>query len=72
MNLIRLNFQHDIAYGDFTDLARRTASGDRSVNMHANHERSLDLSEELHKPIIRKFKKKQFIQDSKTIFEVLI
>ena len=94
MNLIRLNFQHDIAYGDFKDLARRTASDKvlrdksfniarnrkyegyqrglssmvykffdkksvgRGVNMHANNEHPLDLAEELHKPITRKFKKK--------------
>ena len=28
------------------------------VNMHANNEHPLDLAEELHKPIIRKLKKK--------------
>ena len=28
-----------------------------SVNMHANNEHSLDLAEELHKPITRKCKK---------------
>ena len=97
MNLIRLNFQHDIAYGDFTDLARRTASDkvlrDKAfniarnrkyegyqrglssmvykffdkksvgsgVNMHANNEHPLDLAEELHKPIIRKLKKKKTV-----------
>ena len=92
-------FQHDIVYGDFKDLARRTASDkalrDKSfniaknpkhdgyqmgfasmvykfldkksassgVNMHANNERPLDLAEELHKPVIRKLRKKeQFIQ----------
>ena len=91
-------FQHDMAYGDFKDLARRTASDKvlrdksfniarnrkyegyqrglssmvykffdkksvgRGVNMHANNEHPLDLAEELHKPIIRKLKKKkQFI-----------
>ena len=88
-------FQHDMAYGDFKDLKRRTASdkvlrdktfniaknpkydgyqrGDASmvqnffdekfagsgVNMHANNEHRLDLAEELHKPIIRKLKKKK-------------
>ena len=89
-----------MAYGDFKDLARRTASdkalrdksfntaknpkcdgyqmgfasmvykflakksASSSVNMHANNERSLDLAEELHKPIIRKLRKKeQFIQN---------
>ena len=30
------------------------------------------LAQELHKPIIRKLKKEQFIQDLKTIFGVLI
>ena len=30
------------------------------------------LAEELHKPIIKKFKKKKCIQHSKTIFGVLI
>ena len=84
-------FQHDMAYGDFKDLTRRTASdkilrdkvfniakspkydgyqrglasmvykffGKNSagsgVNMPANNECPLDLAEELHKPIIRKF-----------------
>ena len=36
--------------------------------MHWNNERPLDLAEELHKPIIRKFKKEQFIQDLKIIW----
>ena len=44
----------------------------RGVNMHANNERPLDLAEELHKSIIRKLKKKQFIQDLKVIFGVFI
>ena len=84
-------FQHDMAYGDFKDLARRTASdkvlrdkafniaknskydgyqrgiasmlykffdkksAGSGINMHANNKRLLDLAEELHKPIIRKF-----------------
>ena len=100
--------QHDIAYGDFKDFAKRTASDKFSrnkgfnvaknsnydgyqrgvspivykffdkksagggVNLNANNERPLDLAEELHKSIIRKFKKEQFIQDLKTIFAVLI
>ena len=84
-------FQHDMAYGDFKDLKRRTASDkilrDKTfniaknpkydgyqrglasmvykffdkkstgigVNTHENNERSLDLAEELHEPIIRKY-----------------
>ena len=92
-------FQHDMAYGDSKDLARRTASDkiliDRAfniaknpkydgyqrglafmvykffdkqsagsgVNTHVNNECPLDLgtqkiAEELHKPIIRTFKKR--------------
>ena len=98
-------FQHDIAYGDFKDLARRTTSdkvlkgkafniaknpkyewyqrelasmvynvfdkksAGSGVNTDANNEK---LAEELHKPIIRKLKKNEFIQDSKTIIGVLI
>ena len=47
------------------------------VNMHANksasnNELSSDLPEEWHKRIIRTFKKRQFILDSKTIFGMLI
>ena len=40
----------------------------------ANNEikQNLQLADELHKPIIRNFKKEQFIQDLKTIFGVLI
>ena len=37
--------------------------------MYANNE---ELAEEIHKPIIRKLKKGQFIQDLKIIFGVLI
>ena len=84
-------FQHDMADGDFKDLAKRTASDkvlrdkafnvvkqpeyDRhqirltsmvykffdkksaccGVNMHANNKRLLNLAEELHKLIIKKF-----------------
>ena len=45
--------------------------------MNANNEHPLDLAtqklaEELHKQIIRKLKKEQFIQDLKIIFGVLI
>ena len=101
-------FQHDMAYGDFKDLGRRTASdktlwdkafnfaknpkydgyqrgiasmvyksfdkksASSSVNMHTNNEGPLELAEELHKSIIRKSKKEQFIQDLKTTFGVLI
>ena len=95
MNFIRLVLTWlGMAFGDFKDLARRTASdkvlkdkafniaknlkydeyqrglasmvykyfdkksaGSR-VNMHTNNERPFDLAEELHKPIIRKSKKR--------------
>ena len=99
-------FQHDITYGDFKDLARRTASDkvlrDKAFNIAKNskydgYQRGLasmvykffdkkskgsgvniplefneQLAEELHKPIIRKFKKKKFILDLKIILGVLI
>ena len=125
-------FQHDMAYGGFKDLARRTASDrilrdkafniakntkydgyqrglasmvytffdkksasltDKSVsgsgivnsnnnnNNNSNNndnnnnnnkiKQNLQLSEELHKPIIRKFKKEKFILDLEIIFGVL-
>ena len=84
----------DMAYGDFEDLGRRTASdkilrdkafyiaknpqydgyqrglasmvykffdkksAGNGVDMLANNEHPLDFAEELHKPVIRKFKKK--------------
>ena len=44
-------------------------SAGSGVNTDANNEK---LDEELHKPIIRKLKKNEFIQDSKTIIGVLI
>ena len=106
-------FKHGMAYGDFKDLAKRTASDkvlrykalnvaknakcngyqrdlasavykffDKKspgscVNMQAKPVRRTyvnneQLSEELNKLIIRKFKKQQFIQDLKIIFGVLI
>ena len=37
-------------------------SAGSSVNMHANSERPLDLNEELHKPIIRKLKKRSLFK----------
>ena len=104
--LDRTCFQHDMAYGNFKNLARRTASDkilrDKAFNITKNpkydrYQRGLtsmvykffdkklkgsgintevnpgeQLAEELHKPIIRNFKKEQFIQDLKTIFGVLI
>ena len=101
-------FQHDMAYGDFKDLKRRTASDkilrDKAFNIAKNpkndgyqrglasmvykffdkkSERSgvatnnvikqnMQLADELHKPIIRKFKKKNCILHLKIIFGVLI
>ena len=99
-------FQHDMAYGDFKDLKRRTASDkilrDKAFNIAKNpkyygYQRGLtsmvykffdkkskgssvniplefnkQLVKELHKPIIRKFKKEKFILDLKIIFGLLI
>ena len=101
-------FQHDMAYGDFKDLARRTASdkvlrdkafniaknpkydgyqrglaslvynffdkksGGTGANANTNNEikQNHQLTEELHKPIIRNFKK--ITVYSKIIFGVMI
>ena len=91
--LVKACFYHDMAYGDFKDLARRTASDkilrDKAFNIVKNpkydvYQRGLvsmvdkffdkktsgsgiknenmsdqQLEEELHKPIIRKFKKRK-------------
>ena len=93
-------FQRDMAYGDFKDLARITASDkvlrDKAFNIGKNpkydgYQRRLasmlykffdkklkgsgvveKLAEELHKLIIRNFKKEPFNQDLKIIFRELI
>ena len=98
-------FQHDMAYGDFKDLKKRTAADkvlrDKAFNIakdpiYDGYQRGLgsmayrffdkktagsgtksmpqneQLAEDLHKPIVRKFKKEKYIQHSKTIFGVLI
>ena len=102
-------FQHDMSYGDFKDLKRRTAADnvlrDKAFNIakkpkYDGYQRGLgsmvykffdkktkgsgvtlanksipqneQLAEELHKPIIRKFKKGKYIQHSKTIFGLQI
>ena len=106
--------QHYMAYEDFKDLARRTASDkisrDKAFNIAKNpkyhgyqreiasmvyqffdkksasipdksvshrgvtvpSEFNVQLAKELHKPIIKKFKKEKFILDLKIIFGVLI
>ena len=77
-------FQHDMAYGDFKDLTKRTAafkiaSDQKSdgyqrglasmvykffdkksqVSGLASNKENIQLADELHKPIIRKFKKRK-------------
>ena len=105
--LDKVCFQHDMAYGDFKDLARRTASDkilrDKAFNIAKNpkydgYQRGLasmvykffdkklkgsgvniplefneQLAKELHKPIIRNFKKRTSSSGFKDIiFELLI
>ena len=111
--LDKVCFQHDITYGDFKNLKKRTAADkvlrDKAFNIAKNprydgYQRGLasmvykffdkktkgsgvtianksaiksiphneQLVEELHKPIIRKFKKGKYIQHSKTIFGLQI
>ena len=49
-------YQRGLASVVYKFLDKKSAG--RGVNMHANNERPLDLAEELHKPIIRKFLKR--------------
>ena len=51
-------------------LANKSAAGSGVANNEIKQD--LQLAEELHKPIIRNLKKKQSIQNLKTIFGVLI
>ena len=107
--LDKARFQHDMAYGDFKDLKKRTAADkvlrDKAFNIakypkYDGYQKGLasmvykffdkktkgsnvalsnksaiksipqneQLADELHKPIIRKFKKGEHIQHSKKIF----
>ena len=104
--IVKACFRHDMAYGDFKDLKRRTASDkvlrDKAFNIAKNpkydgYQRELasmvykffdkksavggvnialefnkELAKELHKPIIRKFKKRKEIIFLEIIFGVLI
>ena len=45
---------------------------DNNNNNNNNNNKKLKLAKELHKPIIKNFKKKQSILDLKTIFGVLV
>ena len=97
-------FQHDMAYGESKDLAKRTQSDkvlrDKAFKIASDpkyhgcqrglasmvykffdkkssesgivNEPNYQLVNELHNPIIRKFKKKKFIHHVETIFGVLI
>ena len=92
--LDKVCFQHDMAYGDFKDLAKRTAAdkvlrnkafkiardqkydgyqrglasmvhkffGKKSQGSGlSNNEENMQLADELHKPIIKKFKKRKSV-----------
>ena len=65
-----------MAYGDFKDLARRTASNkvfdknSKGSGTNNENKQNEQLSEELHKLIVKKFKKEEFILHLKTIFAV--
>ena len=54
----------------YTFFDKKSASG--SVVTNNEIKQNLQLTEELHKSIIRNLKKEQFIQNLKTIFGVLI
>ena len=97
-------FQHDTAYRDFKDLARRTTSDkvlrDKAIHIpkdpkYDGYQRGFaamvygffdkkssgsgiksipnkQLADKLHKPIIKKIKRKKYILHLKTIFGILI
>ena len=59
----------------FINVFDKKSAGIGIVNNNNNNDdakQNLELAEELHKPIIKKFKKGKFILDLKIIFEVLI
>ena len=59
----------------FINFFDKKSAGIGIVNNNNNNDdakQNLELAEELHKPIIKKFKKGKFILDLKIIFEVLI
>ena len=47
-------------------------NNNKDNNNNNNNNKKLKLAKELHKPIIKNFKKKQSILDLKTIFGVLV
>ena len=102
--LDKVCFQHDTAYRDFKDLARRTTSDkvlrDKAIHIpkdpkYDGYQRGFasmvygffdkkssgrgiksipnkQLADKLHKPIIKKIKRKKYILHLKTIFGILI
>ena len=80
-------FQVDMAYGKSKDLAKRTQSNKvlrglapkvykffnkKSSGSGIVNETNYQLADEIHKTIIKKLKKKKFIQLLETIFGTLI
>ena len=64
-------YQRRLASMVYNFFDKKSASGSCVVNNEIKQ--NLELAEKLHKPIIRKLKKKKkFIQNLKTIFRVLI
>ena len=66
-----------MVYKFFDEKSKGSGVNTRANDKIKQNQRSLDLAthqlaEELHKPIIRKLKKKQFILDLKIIFGKLI
>ena len=63
-------YQRGFASMVYTFFDKNSTSGSFVANIEIKL--NLQLVEDLHKPIIRNFKKEQFIHNLKTIFEVLI
>ena len=55
-----------------SDIFNNNNNNNNITNNNNDTKQNLELAQEIHKPIIRKFKKEKFILDLKIIFEVLI
>ena len=65
-------YQRGLASMVYKFFDKKSASLDKSKGSGIINEPNYQLANELHKPIIRKFKKEKFIHLLETIFRVLI
>ena len=67
-NPLQDEYERGLASIVYTFLDKKSAGSGVNANVNKSTINNKKLAEELHKTIIRKLKKTQFIQDSKTIF----